>query len=447
MSLTIHNQDNIKLMKSDFKKRRKILMETIGNDSVLIIPSAQHHKRTRDVDYPYRQDSDFYYLTGFRESDSLMMLIPGRENGQFILFCKDKDPLKERWDGPIAGPIAAEKDFNVDHAYAIDKIDELLPNLIKGKKSIYAPYDNDEKFFLRLKKWIQSGDRLLKIKNSKTKILNSSNVLHEIRLIKSESEIRKMKKAARIAVNAHRKTMSKVKTFRYEYELEAEIKYEFAKSNSTSSYVPIVGSGKNSCILHYNSNNSILNDGDLVLIDAGCETEFYASDITRTYPVNGRFTREQKEIYNIVLDAQKAAISQARRGNKLSDPHDAAVITITQGLTKIGLLKGNDSDLIEKKKYTRFFMHRTSHWIGMDVHDVGNYMIDNEWRSLENGMVLTIEPGIYIDDSEDIPEEYRHIGVRIEDMILVNNGSPEVITFELEKEANEIEEIINNELN
>ena len=422
-------------------------MEKIGNDSVLIIPSAQHHKRTRDVDYPYRQDSDFYYLTGFRESDSLMMLIPGRENGQFILFCKDKDPLKERWDGPIAGPIEAEKDFNVDHAYAIDKIDELLPNLIKGKKSIYAPYDNDEKFFLRLKKWIQSGDRLLKIKNSKTKILNSSNVLHEIRLIKSESEIRKMKKAAKIAVNAHRKTMSKVKTFRYEYELEAEIKYEFAKSNSTSSYIPIVGSGKNSCILHYNSNNSILNDGDLVLIDAGCEIELYASDITRTYPVNGRFTREQKEIYNIVLDAQKAAISQVRRGNKFSDPHDAAVITITQGLTKIGLLKGNVSDLIEKKKYTRFFMHRTSHWIGMDVHDVGNYMIDNEWRSLENGMVLTIEPGIYIDDSEDIPEEYRHIGVRIEDMILVNNGSPEVITFELEKETNEIEEIINNELN
>ena len=323
----------------------------------------------------------------------------------------------------------------------------LVCNLIKGKKSIYAPYDNDEKFFLRLKKWIQSGDRLLKIKNTKTKILNSSNVLHEIRLIKSESEIRKMKKAARIAVNAHRKTMSKVKTFRYEYELEAEIKYEFAKSNSTSSYIPIVGSGKNSCILHYNSNNSILNDGDLVLIDAGCEIELYASDITRTYPVNGRFTREQKEIYNIVLDAQKAAISQVRRGNKFSDPHDAAVIKITQGLTKIGLLKGNVSDLIEKKKYTRFFMHRTSHWIGMDVHDVGNYMIDNEWRSLENGMVLTIEPGIYIDDSEDIPEEYRHIGVRIEDMILVNNGSPEVITFELEKEANEIEEIINNELN
>ena len=422
-------------------------METIGDDSVLIIPSAQQHKRTRDVDYPYRQDSDFYYLTGFTESDSLMMLIPGRKNGQFILFCKDKDPLKERWDGPIAGPTEAEKNFNVDRAYAIDKIDELLPNLIKGKKTIYAPYDNDEKFSLRLKKWVQSGDRLLKIKNSKTKILNSSNVLHEIRLIKSESEIRKMKKAARIAVDAHRKTMSKVKTFTYEYELEAEIKYEFAKSNSTSSYIPIVGSGKNSCILHYNSNNSVLNDGDLVLIDAGCETEFYASDITRTYPVNGRFTKEQKEIYNIVLDAQKAAISQVRRGNKFSDPHDAAVIIITQGLIKIGLLKGNVSDLIEKKKYTRFFMHRTSHWIGMDVHDVGDYMIDNEWRSLENGMVLTIEPGIYIDDSEDIPEEYRQIGVRIEDMILVNNGSPEVITFELEKEASDIEEIINNELN
>ena len=434
-------------MKSDFKKRRKILMDKIGNDSVLIIPSARHYKRTRDVEYPYRQDSDFFYLTGFGESDSLMMLIPDKKNGQFILFCKDKDPLRERWDGPIAGPIEAKKDFDADQSYAIDKIEELLPNLIKGKKLIYAPYDKDEKFSLRLKKWIQSSDRLLKIKNSKTKILNSSNILHEIRLIKSESEIRKMRKAARIAVDAHRKTMSKVKTFRYEYELEAEIKYEFAKSNSTSSYIPIVGSGKNSCILHYNSNNSILNDGDLVLIDAGCETEFYASDITRTYPVNGRFTREQKEIYNIVLDAQKAAISQVRRGNKFSDPHDAAVITITQGLTKIGLLKGNVSDLIEKKKYTRFFMHRTSHWIGMDVHDVGNYMIDNEWRSLENGMVLTIEPGIYIDDSEDIPEEYRHIGVRIEDMILVNNDSPEVITFELEKEANEIEEIINNEVN
>ena len=434
-------------MKSDFKKRRKILMDKIGNDSVLIIPSARHYKRTRDVEYPYRQDSDFFYLTGFGESDSLMMLIPDRKNGQFILFCKDKDPLKERWDGPIAGPIEAKKDFDADQSYAIDKIEELLPNLIKGKKLIYAPYDKDEKFSLRLKKWIQSSDRLLKIKNSKTKILNSSNILHEIRLIKSESEIRKMRKAARIAVDAHRKTMSKVKTFRYEYELEAEIKYEFNKSNSTSSYIPIVGSGENSCVLHYNSNNSVLKDGDLVLIDAGCETEFYASDITRTYPVNGKFTRQQKEIYNIVLDAQKAAISQVIRGNKFSDPHDAAVITITEGLTKIGLLKGNISDLIKEKRYTRFFMHRTSHWIGMDVHDVGDYMIDNEWRSLENGMVLTIEPGIYIDDSEDIPEEYRQIGVRIEDMVLVNNSSPEVMTCGLEKEIDEIEEIISNELN
>ncbi len=434
-------------MKSDFKKRRKILMDKIGNDSVLIIPSARHYKRTRDVEYPYRQDSDFFYLTGFGESDSLMMLIPDKKNGQFILFCKDKDPLRERWDGPITGPIQAKKDFDADQSYAIDKIEELLPNLIKGKKLIYAPYDKDEKFSLRLKKWIQSSDRLLKIKNSKTKILNSSNILHEIRLIKSESEIRKMRKAARIAVDAHRKTMSKVKTFRYEYELEAEIKYEFNKSNSTSSYIPIVGSGKNSCVLHYNSNNSVLKDGDLVLIDAGCETEFYASDITRTYPVNGKFTRQQKEIYNIVLDAQKAAISQARRGNKFSDPHDAAVIIITQGLTKIGLLKGNISDLIKEKTYTRFFMHRTSHWIGMDVHDVGDYMIDNEWRSLENGMVLTIEPGIYIDDGEDIPEEYRQIGVRIEDMVLVNNSSPEVMTCGLEKEIDEIEEIISNELN
>ena len=434
-------------MKSDFKKRRKILMDKIGNDSVLIIPSAQHYKRTRDVEYPYRQDSDFFYLTGFGESDSLMMLIPDKKNGQFILFCKDKDPLRERWDGPIAGPIEAKKDFDADQSYAIDKIEELLPNLIKGKKLIYAPYDKDEKFSLRLKKWIQSSDRLLKIKNSKTKILNSSNILHEIRLIKSESEIRKMRKAARIAVDAHRKTMSKVKTFRYEYELEAEIKYEFNKSNSTSSYIPIVGSGKNSCVLHYNSNNSVLKDGDLVLIDAGCETEFYASDITRTYPVNGKFTRQQKEIYNIVLDAQKAAISQARRGNKFSDPHDAAVIIITQGLAKIGLLKGNISDLIKEKRYKRFFMHRTSHWIGMDVHDVGDYMIDNEWRSLENGMVLTIEPGIYIDDGEDIPEEYRQIGVRIEDMVLVNNSSPEVMTCGLEKEIDEIEEIISNELN
>ena len=434
-------------MKSDFKKRRKILMDKLGNDSVLIIPCAQHYKRTRDVEYPYRQDSDFYYLTGFGESDSLMMLIPDKKNGQFILFCKDKDPLRERWDGPITGPIQAKKDFDADQSYAIDKIEELLPNLIKGKKLIYAPYDKDEKFSLRLKKWIQSSDRLLKIKNSKTKILNSSNILHEIRLIKSESEIRKMRKAARIAVDAHRKTMSKVKTFRYEYELEAEIKYEFNKSNSTSSYIPIVGSGKNSCVLHYNSNNSVLKDGDLVLIDAGCETEFYASDITRTYPVNGKFTRQQKEIYNIVLDAQKAAISQARRGNKFSDPHDAAVIIITQGLAKIGLLKGNISDLIKEKRYTRFFMHRTSHWIGMDVHDVGDYMIDNEWRSLENGMVLTIEPGIYIDDGEDIPEEYRQIGVRIEDMVLVNNSSPEVMTCGLEKEIDEIEEIISNELN
>tara|TARA_B100001059_G_scaffold188827_1_gene191329 strand:- start:96 stop:1382 length:1287 start_codon:yes stop_codon:yes gene_type:complete len=428
-------------MNIEFEKRRKQIMKMVGLNAAVIVPSAMPSKRNRDVDYLFRQDSDFYYLSGFEEPNSLIILIPERVEGEFILFCQKKDQLKEKWDGPISGPEGAIANYDVNEAYPIEKIDEILPKLISGKEFLYCPVNINREFDQNINNWTEINS---KKNNSKPEIISVSHLLHDMRLYKSQSEISVMRKAAKISAIAHRRAMTIVKPDMYEFELEAEFIHEFRKYNANHAYNPIVGGGKNACILHYISNDSILNDGDLVLIDAGCELSYYASDITRTFPVNGKFSPEQRDIYNIVLNAQKAAILSVKQGNQFSEPHDTAVKIITEGLKDIGLLQGSLSSLIEKRAYNRFFMHRTGHWIGMDVHDVGDYMVEDQWRLFENGMVTTIEPGIYIDDGEDIPRNFRNIGIRIEDMVLVKNNTPDILSKNIEKELNCIEDIINN---
>tara|TARA_B110000091_G_C13703756_1_gene427423 strand:+ start:51 stop:971 length:921 start_codon:yes stop_codon:yes gene_type:complete len=303
----------------------------------------------------------------------------------------------------------------------------------------------DSDFDTKINSWMNSKDIKPKNKHHRQELISLDHLLHDMRLFKSKTEITAIRKAAKIAVKAHENAIKRVRPNMFEYELESEFIYEFRKFNAEHSYNPIVGGGANACILHYVANDSELKDGDLVLIDAGCESNYYASDITRTFPVNGRFSEAQLDIYNIVLEAQLSAIDKVRKGNHFNDPHNEAVKVITQGLLDLGLLNGNFSKLIENEAYRRFFMHRTGHWIGMDVHDVGDYKVDDEWRFFENGMITTIEPGIYIDDGKDIPKHYRNIGIRIEDMILVKNNTPEVLSQSLVKDPAAIELMMGNQ--
>ena len=426
----------------NFQKRRQQLMNMVEPNSLIIIPSASPSIRSRDIEYRYRQNSDFYYLNGFPEPNAVMVLIPERSEGEFVLFCQERNQTKEQWDGERVGPDGAMKNYGVDDAYPIDEIDDILPTLLKNKEYIYYPMQRNDQFELKIKAWININ--MLQKKPITPEIISLDHLLHDMRLFKTKAEISAMKRAAKIAVKAHENAMKAAQPNMYEYELEAEYIYEFKKSNASHSYNPIVGSGINACILHYVENNKLLKDGDLVLIDAGCELNYYASDITRTFPVNGRFSEAQLDIYNIVLEAQLSAIDEVKKGNHFNDPHRVAVRIITQGLIDVGLLSGNINQLIDIEAYRRFFMHRTGHWIGMDVHDVGDYKVDDEWRTLENGMVTTIEPGIYIGSESDIPIKYRNIGLRIEDMVVVNNESPIVLSQSLVKNPTEIEVMMSN---
>ena len=425
--------------KLEYQTRRQQIMRMIEDHSIIIIPSAPLRNRSRDIAYRFRQDSDFYYLTGFNEPNSLLVLVPGRPEGEFILFCQERDKIKEQWEGKRYGPEGAMSNFNAHDAYPVEDIDEVMPTLLQSKKYIYYPMHRDSEFDTKINSWMNSKDIKSKNNQHPHELISLDHLLHDMRLFKSKTEITAIRKAAKIAVKAHENAIKRVRPNMFEYELESEFIYEFRKFNAEHSYNPIVGGGANACILHYGANDSELKDGDLVLIDAGCESNYYASDITRTFPVNGRFTKAQLDIYNIVLKAQLSAIDKVRRGNHFNDPHNEAVKVITQGLLDLGLLNGSFSKLIENEAYRRFFMHRTGHWIGMDVHDVGDYKVDDEWRFFENGMITTIEPGIYIDDGKDIPKHYRNIGIRIEDMILVKNNTPEVLSQSLVKDPAAIE--------
>jgi len=434
----------VTLTRDEFARRRRHLMRQMGRDSIAILPAAPVRHRNNDVEYAYRQDSDFYYLTGFAEPEAVAVLIPGREQAEYILFVRDRDPARETWDGKRAGPAGAKRDFGAGDAFPITDLDDILPGLLENRTRVYYEMGVYAEFDQRIVGWVNGlRTQARNGRHPPQEIVALDHVLHDMRLFKSRMEIEVMREAADIAARAHIRAMRYCKPGRQEYEVMAELVHEFRLSNADTSYQPIVGGGPNSCILHYRENNQTLREGDLLLVDAGCEYESYASDITRTFPVGGRFTPEQRAVYEIVLEANLAAIKKVKPGNHWNDPHMAAVHVVTQGLVKLGLLKGRVAKLERDGAYRRFFMHRTGHWLGMDVHDVGDYKIGDEWRVLEPGMVMTIEPGIYIPaGSRGVPKRFHNIGIRIEDDVVVTRKGVEVLTSRAPKDPDKIETLM-----
>ncbi len=426
----------------EFARRRRHFMELMGRDGIAVLPAAPERTRSRDTLYSYRPDSDFFYLTGFDEPEAVAVLIPGRAQGEFVMFCRERDPLKELWDGYRTGPEGLVERYGANDAFPIGDIEDILPGLLESSERVYYSMGISAEFDHRLLGWMQGLHARRQRGHAPNELIDLDHILHEMRLFKSRGELSTMKRAARIAVAAHKRAMSICKPGLHEYQLEAEFVHEFARHGARCSYEPIVASGVNACVLHYRTNRAVLKDGDLVLIDAGCEYELYASDITRTFPVNGRFTEPQREIYNIVHEANQAAVAQAQPGNHWNDPHDAAVKVVTRGLRDLGILKGRLPSLIKAEAYRPFFMHKTGHWLGMDVHDVGDYKVADAWRMLEPGMVTTIEPGIYIAaDSKGAAKRWRGIGIRLEDDVHIGRHGPEVLSADLPLAAEDIERL------
>ncbi len=434
-----------KVNSREYRRRRVELMALMEEKSIAILPSANLVTRNSDIEYQFRQDSDFYYLTGFDEPDSVIVLVPGREHGECILFCRERDADEEKWHGDITGPERAMQLYGIDDAFPISDIDDILPGLIEGRSKLYYAMGSHTEFDGRVIGWV---NHISSNKQTGTKppgeFIQLDQYLHELRLFKSPAEITVMRRASEITERAHKRLLEVVAPGMYEYELDAELQYMFLKNGARSpAYPSIVGSGNNGCILHYISNRDQIRKGDLVLVDAGAEFEFYASDVTRTFPASGKFSKAQRDIYEIVLAAQEAAISMIKPGNHWGQPHDAAVRVITHGLISLGLLNGDLEELIETEAYKPFYMHKTGHWLGLDVHDVGEYRLEDPtnqvWREFEPGMVMTVEPGIYIEESLDVPPRYKGIGIRIEDNVLVTKTGYDVLTAEIPKTIEEIE--------
>ena len=430
--------------RTEYVRRRKQLMRMAGRDAIVIVPSAAERLRNNDAHYAFRQDSDFHYLTGFGEPEAVLALVPGRAQGEVILFCRERDPAREQWDGHRAGQEGAVTDYAMDDAFPIEDIDDILPGLIEGRSRVYYHFGRDTDFDLMLMGWVNRvRSNIRQGAKPPHEFVALSHLLHDLRLYKSRGELRLMRKSAQIAAEAHRRAMRATRPGMNEHEVEAELLHTFRKHGAVPSYEPIVGGGANGCVLHYRANNSVLRDGDLLLIDAGAEYACYASDITSTFPVNGRYSPEQRAVYDIVLAAQLAAIEKVRAGQSFEAYHAAAVRTLTAGLIKLGLLKGSLKANLESHSYRRFYMHKTGHWLGLDVHDVGDYRIDGEFRELEPGMVVTVEPGIYISpEMKGVPARFRGIGIRIEDDVVVTRGDPEVISAGVPKDADEIEALM-----
>lgn len=430
---------------TEYAKRRKQLIQKIGPNSILILAAAPEVLRNGDAHYRYRQHSDFYYLTGFEEPEAVAIIAPKRKGGEFILFNRVRDHEQEIWNGLRAGQDGAKKMFGADEAYPIHELAEKLPKLLEGREAIYYTVGIDKDFDVilldavnKIRGRIRSGVETAFIFKDVT------DSLHEMRLVKSPAEVALMRKAADIAALGHIRAMQACRPGVHEYQLEAELTYEFQRHGAPNhAYTPIVGSGRNTCILHYISNNQPIENNALVLIDAGCEYQNYASDLTRTFPANGKFSAEQRAIYDIVLAAQLAAINAMKPGVPFENIHTITVEIITQGLLDVGILKGKLRDLIEKRAYFPFYMHRAGHWLGLDVHDVGRYKIGNKWRLLAPGMVRTVEPGIYISaDSPGVHKRWHNIGVRIEDDILVTEKGRDVLSDKLPKTVADIENIM-----
>ena len=431
--------------KQEFAKRRKHLMELMGDNAVAILPAAPMRIRNRDVEYAYRPDSDFYYLTGFPEPEAVAVLIPGRAHGEYILFCRERDPKTETWTGRMAGQEGAVDSYGADDSFPIEDIDDILPGMLENKQRVCYTMGTHPDFDQRLIGWV---NRLRKQSragiHTPGEFVSLDHLLHDMRLIKSSQEIKAMRTAAKISCAAHRYAMQFSEPGVYEYQVEAAMLNCFAQQGAReSAYASIVGGGANGCVLHYTENSDKLKANDLLLIDAGAEFDYYAADISRTFPVGGKYSKAQRALYDIVLEAQLAAIEQVRPGNHWNEPHEVAVDIITDGLIKLGLLSGSKKKAIEEEAYKKFYMHRTGHWLGMDVHDVGDYKIEDEWRVFEPGMTLTVEPGIYVTNQHnDIDKKWHNIGIRIEDDVLVTKTGYEVLTSEVPKHPDEIEALM-----
>ena len=414
----------------EFARRRRQLLRLMGRDAIAILPAAPERTRNNDVHYNYRQDSDFHYLTGFGEPEAVAVLIPGRPQGEFVMFVRDRSAAREFWDGKRAGPEGARREFGAADAFPIGDLDEILPGLLESRSRVYYTMGQYADFDQRVVGWVNTLRAQSRSgAHPPQEFVALDHVLHDMRLFKSRQELALLRRSGQIGAGAHLRAMKFCRPGRTEYEVMAELVHEFCRHGAELSYHPIVGGGANSCVLHYRDNNQPLQDGDLLLIDAGCEHQYYASDITRTFPVNGRYSPEQRAVYDVVLAAQHAAFAKVKPGNHWNEPHDAAVRAITQGLVRIGLLKGPLASLIRDGAYKRFFMHRTGHWLGIDVHDVGDYKVGDEWRVFEPGMVLTVEPGIYIPSgTKGVPKRFWNIGVRIEDDVAVTRHGCEVLT-------------------
>ena len=429
---------------ASFARRRKQLMRMAGEDAILILPSAPERIRSRDTHYPYRQDSDLLYLAGFPEPDAVLVLVPGRTHGESILFCRERDPEREGWDGPRSGTEGAVAIHGMDDAYPITDLDDILPGLLEGRSRVYYHFGHDADFDLKLIGWLNRVRAMMRMgAQPPHEFLELGHLLDELRLFKSKDEVKLMQRAADISVLAHEAAMRTSRPGVPERELQAEIERVFRMHDAEPAYGSIVGAGNNACVLHYVANNAVAEDGDLVLIDAGAEYRGYAADITRTFPVSGRFTKEQRALHDLVGAAQSAALAQAIPGVAYEAGHTAAVATLTEGMLKLGLLKGTLEKNITDGLYKRFYRHKTGHWLGLDVHDVGDYRIDGESRLLEPGMVFTIEPGLYIPaDDKSVHAKWRGIGIRIEDDVLVTRDGHRVLTDRLARSAGEIEELM-----
>ncbi len=425
-----------------YRERRARLLQQMGR-GIAVIPTAPEVVRNGGTHYPYRFDSYFHYLTGFAEPEAVLVLIAGNAE-QAILFCRERNPEREVWDGFRHGPEGAKTKFGFDAAVPVGELDDRLVELMGNQPALFHPVGQDSAWDARLlglrarvQEKVRSGV------SAPNEIHDIRTLLDEMRLIKDDHEVATMRRACAISAEGHRRAMRSTRAGMYEYEVEAELLHEFRRQGAQSpSYPSIVAGGANACVLHYVNNDTELRDGELLLIDAACELDGYAADITRTFPVNGKFSAAQKDVYEMVLAAQTAAIHAARPGNHWNEPHDAALRVIAQGLLDFGLCAGSMDDVLESESYKRFYMHRTGHWLGMDVHDVGAYKVEGAWRTLMPGMTFTVEPGCYIRPADDVPRALWNIGIRIEDNVLITSHGSEVLTADVPKTVAEIEELM-----
>lgn len=422
--------------------RRAGLLRAMGN-GVAVVPTSPERIRNRDSHYPYRHDSYFYYLTGFTEPEAALVLVGGAAP-RAILFCRERNVEREIWDGDRLGPERARERFGFDEAHPIATLDEQLPALLENQPALFAPLGGDPEWDARAMRWLNAVRAKSRAGiEAPERFHDVRALLDEMRLVKDAHELACMRRAASISVEAHRRAMQATRPGRFEYEIEAELLYAFRRRGAQfPAYWPIVAGGASACTLHYVTNDARLADGTLLLIDAGCELDGYAADITRTFPVNGRFTPAQRDVYEIVLAAQRAAIDQVRAGSGWNEPHDAAVRVLAQGMLDLKLLPGSLDEVLEKETYKRFYMHRTGHWLGLDVHDAGEYKRSGLWRTLRPGMTLTVEPGLYIRAADDVPAPLHDIGVRIEDDVAVTAQGCEVLTAAAPKSVDEIEALM-----